>query len=38
MERWLPEDEVPAAGKFRRVRIKITNDTDREIVYEDFGG
>jgi tRNA threonylcarbamoyladenosine biosynthesis protein TsaE len=38
IERWLGEDGVPRGGHYRRVQIKTLNETDREIVYEDFGG
>jgi tRNA threonylcarbamoyladenosine biosynthesis protein TsaE len=38
IERWLGIDNVPAAGKYRRVQIKTLGETDREIFYEDFGG
>lgn len=38
IERWLGPDEVPRSGHFRRALMKITGETDREIVYEDFGG
>jgi tRNA threonylcarbamoyladenosine biosynthesis protein TsaE len=38
IERWLGPDGVPPAGKYRRVQIKNLGESDREIVYEDFGG
>jgi tRNA threonylcarbamoyladenosine biosynthesis protein TsaE len=38
IERWLGNDGVPSAGPYRRVRVRTLNETDREIVYEDFGG
>jgi tRNA threonylcarbamoyladenosine biosynthesis protein TsaE len=38
IERWLGNDGVPASGKYRRVQIKTIGETDREIIYEDFGG
>lgn len=38
IERWLGADEIPGAGRFRRVQIKSLGETEREIVYEDFGG
>jgi tRNA threonylcarbamoyladenosine biosynthesis protein TsaE len=37
IERWLGHDELPAAGPYRRAQIKILGETDREILYEDFG-
>lgn len=37
IERWLAADEIPGAGPYRRVRIKSLGETEREIVYEDFG-
>ena len=41
-ERW-PDFRNPSAtsagvGRFRRVHIEQTGDTDRQITYEDFGG
>lgn len=38
IERWLGEDGIPPAGRYRRVRIRTLGETEREIVYEDFGG
>ena len=40
IERWLEEGAWPAArgGRFRRVVINSPGETEREIVYEDFGG
>jgi tRNA threonylcarbamoyladenosine biosynthesis protein TsaE len=40
IERWLEEGDFMAARgvKFRRVRIKITSENEREMEYEDFGG
>jgi tRNA threonylcarbamoyladenosine biosynthesis protein TsaE len=38
IERWLGNDGVPAGGKYRRVQIKTIGETEREILYEDFGG
>ncbi len=38
IERWLGEDGVPLAGKYRRVQIKTLSEAVREIRYEDFGG
>ena len=38
IERWLGDDGVPSAGKYRRVQIKTLGETEREIFYEDFGG
>jgi tRNA threonylcarbamoyladenosine biosynthesis protein TsaE len=40
IERWLEDGTWPAAlgVRFRRVEIKTAGETDREIVYEDFGG
>ena len=38
IERWLGADAVPPGGPYRRVQIKNLSETDREILYEDFGG
>jgi tRNA threonylcarbamoyladenosine biosynthesis protein TsaE len=40
MERWLEDGPWPPAPgvKLRRVEIKTASETEREIVYEDFGG
>jgi tRNA threonylcarbamoyladenosine biosynthesis protein TsaE len=38
IERWLGTDGVPMAGNYRRVQINTVGETEREIVYEDFGG
>ena len=38
IERWLGQDGVPLAGKYRRVQIKSLGESEREILYEDFGG
>jgi hypothetical protein len=40
IERWLEDGTWPAMRgvRFRRVEIKTAGETDREIVYEDFGG
>jgi tRNA threonylcarbamoyladenosine biosynthesis protein TsaE len=40
IERWLEDGSWPAArgGRFRRVVINSPGETEREIVYEDFGG
>jgi tRNA threonylcarbamoyladenosine biosynthesis protein TsaE len=38
IERWLGGEGVPPAGKYRRVQIKTLGETEREILYEDFGG
>jgi tRNA threonylcarbamoyladenosine biosynthesis protein TsaE len=40
IERWLEDGSWPAVRgvRFRRVEIKTAGETDREIVYEDFGG
>jgi tRNA threonylcarbamoyladenosine biosynthesis protein TsaE len=40
IERWLQDGSWPAVRgvRFRRVEIKMAGETDREIVYEDFGG
>jgi tRNA threonylcarbamoyladenosine biosynthesis protein TsaE len=38
IERWLGDEGVPLAGKYRRVQIKTLGETEREILYEDFGG
>jgi tRNA threonylcarbamoyladenosine biosynthesis protein TsaE len=40
IERWLEAGSFPAGRgvRFRRVEIKTAGETDREIVYEDFGG
>jgi tRNA threonylcarbamoyladenosine biosynthesis protein TsaE len=40
IERWLEKDGFPAGRgvRFRRVEIKTTGETAREIFYEDFGG
>lgn len=40
MERWLEDGSLPSARgvRFRRVEIKSPGETEREIVYEDFGG
>ena len=40
IERWLAEEPWPAGRgvRFRRVEIKSAGETDREILYEDFGG
>jgi tRNA threonylcarbamoyladenosine biosynthesis protein TsaE len=40
VERWLKEDNAAwfGPGRFRRARLKILGETDREICYEDFGG
>jgi tRNA threonylcarbamoyladenosine biosynthesis protein TsaE len=38
IERWLGADGVPLAGQYRRVQIQTLGETDREILYEDFGG
>jgi tRNA threonylcarbamoyladenosine biosynthesis protein TsaE len=40
IERWLGADALPAGRdrRFRRVEIKTSGETEREIVYEDFGG
>jgi tRNA threonylcarbamoyladenosine biosynthesis protein TsaE len=38
IERWLGGDSVPLAGNYRRVQIKTLGETEREIIYEDFGG
>ena len=38
IERWLDGDDVPSAGPYRRVQIKTLGETEREILYEDFGG
>jgi tRNA threonylcarbamoyladenosine biosynthesis protein TsaE len=37
IERWLGVEEVPMAGKYRRVQIKTLSESEREIIYEDFG-
>jgi tRNA threonylcarbamoyladenosine biosynthesis protein TsaE len=39
IERWLEEGTCPAGRgvRFRRVEIKTAGETDREIVYEDYG-
>lgn len=37
IERWLGADGVPLAGPYRRVQINTIGETEREIVYEDFG-
>jgi len=38
IERWLGGGDVPLAGKYRRVQINTLGETEREILYEDFGG
>ena len=38
IERWLGLEGVPSAGRYRWVQIKSLSETEREIVYEDFGG
>jgi tRNA threonylcarbamoyladenosine biosynthesis protein TsaE len=40
IERWLEDGSCPAGRgvRFRRVEIKTAGETDREILYEDFGG
>jgi tRNA threonylcarbamoyladenosine biosynthesis protein TsaE len=40
IERWLEDGTWPAArdGRIRRVVINSSGETEREIVYEDFGG
>ena len=40
IERWLEAGTWPAGRgvKYRRVEIKTAGETEREIVYEDFGG
>jgi tRNA threonylcarbamoyladenosine biosynthesis protein TsaE len=40
IEHWLQDGSWPAVRsvRFRRVEIKTAGETDREIVYEDFGG
>jgi tRNA threonylcarbamoyladenosine biosynthesis protein TsaE len=40
IERWLDEGSWPAGRgvKFRRVEIRTMGETEREILYEDFGG
>ena len=41
IERWLGDGSWPSpmrGVRFRRVEIKTSGETDREIVYEDFGG
>ncbi|MDB6056984.1 MAG: tRNA ((37)-N6)-threonylcarbamoyltransferase complex ATPase subunit type 1 TsaE [Verrucomicrobiales bacterium] len=37
IERWLEGNDVVGA-RYRRVQIKQLSETDREIIYEDFGG
>ena len=37
IERWLGGDGVPPAGPYRRVQIKTLGETEREILYDDFG-
>jgi len=38
IERWLGGGGVPLAGKYRRVQIKTLGETEREILYDDYGG
>jgi tRNA threonylcarbamoyladenosine biosynthesis protein TsaE len=38
IERWLGGGGVPLSGKYRRVQINTLGETEREILYEDFGG
>jgi tRNA threonylcarbamoyladenosine biosynthesis protein TsaE len=40
IERWLEDRAWQAVRgvRFRRIQIKTAGETDREIVYEDFGG
>jgi tRNA threonylcarbamoyladenosine biosynthesis protein TsaE len=37
IERWLADEDAARLGAFRKVVIKTTGETDREISYEDFG-
>lgn len=38
IEHWLGCDGLPPGGFYRRVQIKTLGETEREIIYEDFGG
>ena len=38
IERWMRERPPKGGTPYRRVQIKQLSETDREIIYEDFGG